>query len=152
MRVHRISKEKYIEDLSGKGAKLHGGRWNPKGYAVLYTSENRALAALEILVHLDRETIPDDLKIISLEIPNSEIEVFDKATFNAILKDENAENILKNEGRNWLESRRSLALKIPSVLIRRERNILINPLHPIFPKIKKLTIENFYFDERFFST
>jgi len=152
MTVHRISKEKYIEDLSGKGAKLHGGRWNPKGYAVLYTSENRALAALEILVHLSRETIPDDLKIISLEIPDNEIEVFDEGKFNAIFKDESAENILKNEGRIWLESKRSLALKIPSVLIRREQNILINPLHPAFPKVKKLMTEDFYFDERFFST
>jgi len=152
MTVHRISKEKYIEDLSGKGAKLHGGRWNPKGYAILYTSENRALAALEFLVHLDSDTVPDDLKIISLEIPDNEIEVFDEGKFNAILKDENAENILKNEGKIWLESKRSLVLKIPSVLIRREQNVLINPLHSAFPNIKKLMIEDFYFDERFFST
>jgi len=150
MTVHRISKEKYIEDLSGKGAKLHGGRWNPKGYAVLYTSENRALAALEVLVHVNRDTVPDDLKIISLGIPDSEIQVYDERKFKAILIDENAENILKNEGKTWLESNRSLALKIPSVLIRREQNILINPLHPAFPKIKKLTTEDFYFDERFF--
>jgi len=150
MIVHRISKAKHIEDLSGEGARLHGGRWNPKGYAVLYTSENRALAALEVLVHLNRETIPDDLKIISLEIPDNEIEVYDEEKFNAILKHENVENSLKNEGKNWLESKRSLALKIPSVLIRREQNILINPLHSAFPKVKKRIVENFYFDKRFF--
>lgn len=68
MQVYRIGKEKYIQDLSGTGAKLYGGRWNRVGRAVLYTSASRALAMLEVLVHADRQFLPSDLVLATLQI------------------------------------------------------------------------------------
>lgn len=57
----------------GEGARRVGGRWNSKGKPVIYMSENRSLAVLEILVHLSSSlpdkyvlgvaTIPDDVLI-----------------------------------------------------------------------------------------
>jgi RES domain-containing protein len=150
MKAFRIAKEKYIKDLSGTGAKLYGGRWNPKGLPLLYTSENKSLAALEILVHLDRDTIPDDLKIISLTIPDELIISFDEKKFQKILRSENSISEFKQEGQKWLSSKKSLALKTSSVLITGEHNILINPEHPDFKKIKIGKVESFIFDNRFF--
>ncbi len=150
MIAYRISKEKYIKDLSGIGAKLYGGRWNPKGYALVYSSENKALAALEVLVHVDRDTFPDDLKIISLNIPDKRINNYKESKFKTIMTRQDSIIMLKEEGKKWLESKESLALSVPSILIPGEKNILINPNHKSFKEIKILKVEDFVFDERFF--
>lgn len=52
MKLYRIAQTAHIKDLSGTGARLYGGRWNEKGVGVVYTSESRALAILEYLVHV----------------------------------------------------------------------------------------------------
>ena len=70
MEVFRISKCKYIHDLSGNGAMLYGGRWNSKGYPVIYASGSRSLAALEVLVHLSRNNLTDDFCIACISIPD----------------------------------------------------------------------------------
>lgn len=49
MTVFRLAAEKFKDDLSGKGAEIYGGRWNPVGYALVYTSQSRALANPEIM-------------------------------------------------------------------------------------------------------
>lgn len=52
MILHRITSKAYIQDKSGKGAMLYGGRWNPKGIRMLYTSESLSFATLETIVNL----------------------------------------------------------------------------------------------------
>jgi len=151
MKIYRIAKEKYIKDLSGTGAKLYGGRWNPKGVALLYTSEYKSLAALEVLVHLDRQTAPDDLKILCLEIPDKGIITFDEEQFNFIKAAEDANHLMLEAGKQWIEGKKSLALKVPSILIEGECNILINPEFPTAMELIKIqSIHDFLFDERFF--
>ncbi len=41
MKVYRLTAEKFKDDLSGKGAAIYGGRWNPVSLVMLYTSESR---------------------------------------------------------------------------------------------------------------
>ncbi len=36
--------------FSGEGARLYGGRWNPKGWPLVYAAATRSLALLEMLV------------------------------------------------------------------------------------------------------
>ena len=38
--------------FTGEGARRYGGRWNSKGFAVIYTSSSISLAILEVLVHI----------------------------------------------------------------------------------------------------
>ncbi len=150
MEVYRISKSEYIKDLSGTGARLFGGRWNPKGTAVLYTSENRSLAALEILVHFNRNTVPGDLQIMKLRVPDKEIAVFELEKFSKFLLSEDATFRFEEEGQKWIENRISLAFKVPSVLMPGEYNVLINPVHDLFSYVEIEEVEDFVFDERFF--
>jgi len=70
MRVFRLSKLKYSNDLNGKGAAKSGNQWNSKGTEIIYTAESRALAMAEVAVHLTLATLPSDYVMIEIEIPD----------------------------------------------------------------------------------
>jgi RES domain-containing protein len=61
--TYRVVRRQYA-DLSGYGARLYGGRFNPPGIPAVYTSESIALALLEILVHIDKSEMPDDYVVM----------------------------------------------------------------------------------------
>lgn len=70
LQVWRITKRKHARRaFAGEGARLAGGRWNIPGTAIVYTSASLSLAALELFVHLDIETVPTDLVAVSAVIP-----------------------------------------------------------------------------------
>lgn len=73
MRVFRIEREKYLETtLQGVGAaRAEGFRWNSLGTYMVYTSESRALATLEVFVHLViNEDLPLDRYYVEIDIPD----------------------------------------------------------------------------------
>jgi RES domain-containing protein len=55
---------------------------------------------------------------------------------------------LANIGTNWLKSKSSLLLDIPSAVVEREVNTLINPLHPDIKHVNAEKVERFSFDPR----
>ena len=69
MIVYRLCKQEYVNDLSGHGAELNGGRWNSKGNPALYTAGTRALAVLEVAVHVPFGIIPTEYYMNTIEIP-----------------------------------------------------------------------------------
>lgn len=150
MKLYRISTSEYIDDLSGTGAKLYGGRWNFKGTPLLYCSENTSLAILEILVHFDGLTVPQNLKLLQLELDENQIHNFSVAKFNKIQKSKNAEFQFKEAGQKWIDSKMTLALKVPSIITTNEFNILINPKHKNFKLLDKKKKTNLELDERLF--
>lgn len=150
MKLYRISSPTYIEDLSGTGAKLYGGRWNEKGTPLLYTSVNISLAMLEILVHFDGLTVPPELSLLQLEIPDDCVIDFPFVKFDKIRKSKDAEMRFKQEGEQWVASNTSLGLMVPSVITTLEHNVLINPKHPDYNKLKKIKVESLDLDSRLF--
>lgn len=149
MDLFRIAKSEYIEDFSGTGARLYGGRWNEKGVALVYTSESRALAALEYLVHVPMTLTPKDLGIMRIFIPpDIEVETLDFSTLPSDWKSYPARQELRTAGSDWTRSNRSLLLRVPSAVIEREYNVLINPGHPDFKHIEPSSPERFRFDPR----
>lgn len=148
MLVYRIAKARYVDDLTGTGAKRYGGRWNPKGLAVLYTSEHRSLAALEMLVHVSLQTVPDDLRLATIELPDDAVETLDPAIFAEITASVTPERGFREVGRDWLASVRSLALRVPSVLIPAEHNVLVSPEHPAFAAVRLTEVRPFALDAR----
>ena len=65
MIVYRLAAKQYIDDRTGTGAKLFGGRWNPVGLACIYASEYISLALLEKFVHA--EHIPGDTPSVRVD-------------------------------------------------------------------------------------
>lgn len=149
MKAYRIAKTRYINDLSGSGARRYGGRWNHKGTSMIYTSENRALATVEYLVHVPLSIVPTHLSLATLQIP-------DKITPKAISKSDlpgnwreyPAPSKLAELGTNWANKSESLLLRVPSAVVEHEYNILINPLHPDMKHVSIAQIERYTVDKR----
>jgi RES domain-containing protein len=148
MDVYRISDALYIRDLTGLGPKTYGGRWNYKGIPAVYTSESRALAALEFLVHVKTRT-PDNLKIATISISDSIVPLeFRMATLPKGWRDHPPPIKLAEMGTDWLKSIKSLLLRVPSAVIPNEFNIIINPVHTDMKYVKITHVEDFTYDKR----
>ncbi len=143
MLCYRIVKSKArANDLSGAGAFRTGGRWNSKGTYMLYTSENRSLAYLENLVHLNVAVYPPDLYIIELEVDDSEpLFILPEKDYPCDwMKLELLEN--KALGDRWITERKFLGIKVRSAINGFEYNYLLNPLFPKYydlVKVKSIT-------------
>lgn len=144
----RVVKEKRAsEAFLGEGPRRFSGRWNHKGTAVVYVSETLSLAVLEQFIHLGREGMHIPFVFFKVEIPDH-VSV-------AVLKDlpkdwrhEPPPDSTKGVGSKWAESKSSLALCVPSVIIPTESNYLINIHHPEFNQILIHDPEPFSFDPR----
>jgi RES domain-containing protein len=151
MRVFRLSRSTY-PPYDGEGARRVGGRWNSKGIRVLYMSENRSLAVLELLVHLssalpDKHVlgsadIPDDLPLE--RIPDEHL----PPEWTTLIPGEQVAT--RRLGDAWIARQRSAILSVPSVIVG-ERNYVLNPAHPDFARIEFAKPETFRFDIRLIS-
>lgn len=150
MELYRISRAPYIRDLTGEGARSHGGRWNKKGIPVVYTSEHISLAAMEVLVNVTSTDLPGDLQLATLYIPdNASSEIIRLEDLPKNWREYPAPDSIMEVGTQWAEKGESLLIRVPSAVIPRERNILINPMHREFSRVKIVNVEEFSFDERF---
>jgi RES domain-containing protein len=149
MQVHRLAKAKYIRDLTGIGARIAGGRWNVKGTAVLYTSESRALATVEYLVHVPIAIIPRNLKMATLEVPDAApktvVSIKDlPPTWSRYPPPPELAKI----GTDWITRNSHLLLVVPSAVVPGEHNVLINPSHRDMKHVKILDVGAYRFDRR----
>lgn len=135
--------------FDGEGARRYGGRWNPPGYPLIYTSESLALAALEILVHVDTDLAPLDFIRFELRIPLSiALESVAETDLPGTWRSEFPSLATQTLGEAWLRRGTSAVLRVPSVVIPGENNYLLNPLHGDFAAIGIAPPRPFAFDAR----
>ena len=151
MKFWRICRRRYAaEAASGEGARLYGGRWNSRGVRVVYASTSLALAAVETFVNLEPNLRPGDLVSIEGEVSEAvEVEKVDLKALPARWYKTRGES-LRRFGDEWIAAGRTVALLVPSAAIRGEWNVLLNPAHGEFSKIKFQKAEPFRFDARMF--
>jgi RES domain-containing protein len=145
--VYRIIHRKWMDSvLSGEGARIFGGRWNKPGSEVVYTASSRSLATLEMLVHTGSDEIPDERLIASIEIPDHLIDVVSRLPKG--WDDIPPQKASMEYGSLWLKSNGLPALRVPSVVIKDEFNVLIDPMHVDFKSISVVKIESLDLDPR----
>lgn len=138
--------------LDGSGGLVVAGRWHSKGRPVLYCAQNPSTALLETLVHLeiDTEDRPENFQVLRIEGPDK----LSRETINprnlppGWPSDSIATQFIGDE---WLLSRRSLLLEVPSALVPETWNVIVNPLHREINKLRITRVYEHPFDTRFFS-
>jgi len=151
MFVFRISKKTHVFDLTGIGAGLYGGRWNPKGINMVYTSTSVALASLEYFVHNYHllSTAEICLAKIKIDTPSSIFEYPSAklpSDWNLRLKEQYATQQI---GKEFYINGDNYILKVPSAVVPGEFNLLLNPQHEHHVKTKVVdVIDPFVFDQR----
>lgn len=135
--------------FDGDGARRYGGRWNPPGYPVVYTSGSLALAALEILVHVDLDLAPDNFVSFPVVLPdNLASEKISEPELPGDWQSEYPPVELLSIGAQWIKRKASAVLRVPSTVVPSEHNFLLNPLHADFAKIEIGKSRPFHFDRR----
>src|SRR5207302_4097007 len=131
----RITKRKHAKTaFNGSGARRYGGRWNSPGTAIVYTSETQSLAVLEMLVHLDGPDLLQEYVLIGVEIEESLVQNLDFSVLPRNWRTDPAPLALRKIGDEWAVARSSVALRVPSILVPGESNVLINPVHGDFAR------------------
>ena len=150
MIVYRLSKGKHRLDLSGKGAELYGGRWNSKGIPMVYTSQSRALAFVELAIHIPVGIVPKDYFLISINVPDTvSIHKLPDTDLPPGWRSNPHSNSTQRIGDQFIRESKYLVLRVPSAVVQGDFNFLINPNHTQMKKVTIHKVEPFEFDSRF---
>lgn len=125
------SNNKY-DPFSGEGAEKFGGRWNFKGTKLIYCSESRSLAMLEILANLSGLNKNRLYFAYPIQFHEEDCLVLDPKNLPKHWNNHSPMEETKEIGSLWAKNRQSIVLKVPSVIVPVESNYLLNPDHPNF--------------------
>lgn len=155
MRLYKITKAPYLTNLNGKGGSFqNGARWNQAGFPVLYFAPNVGTALLEMAnylpsprfippsYHLGIYEIEDDVSTKILKVENLPA---DWADYPYPISTQKI-------GSQWLESKESLILFVPSTAVSKglENIAVVNPLHPEIKQLNLISTTKDLFNSRTF--
>ena len=149
MELYRLGSCRFADDISGEGSKLYGGRWNTVGVPAIYFASSRALAVLEVLVHLPPALLPSDFCMAIFKLEASAFEI----TENQLPSGWNTFPFLKQVqliGNAFFKEDKHILLKVPSAVVSEEFNYVMNPKHPEALRLTLLNKNLFTFDNRLF--
>jgi RES domain-containing protein len=151
MIVYRLAAKEYIDDRTGTGAKLFGGRWNPIGKACIYTSEHISLALLEKFVHANHQENMKRIALLRIALPEDPNLIFH--TDQNLLKASWVSDIIYSQwiGEQVLSDPSVVAFSVPSAIVPGERNYILNPFSKDFAKVEFQQVTDFETDFRLLS-
>jgi RES domain-containing protein len=151
MEAFRFARLPFAGNLSGKGAASKGARWNSIGVEMIYTASNRALAMSEIAVHFTWATLPPDYMIMTIYIPDdislTKIRMSDLPSDWQVFPHPSSTQKI---GDKFIADNNYCIFQVPSSVVQGDFNLLINPTHPEFSRIKIISTDKFPFDSRLF--
>jgi RES domain-containing protein len=148
-RAWRIADGRF-DPFSAVGASLVGGRWNSPGHGVIYASRSFAGAMLECLAHAGIGRLPRTHVAVEITIPGGVATERYGENDPPAGWDRRDLRVSRAFGDAWIREQRTAVLIVPSVVARKEANVLINPHHPDFRKITAGPPEPVIWDARLF--
>jgi len=148
MLVYRIAHPDYAVDLTGEGSFLFGGRWNYKGERMLYTATNASLALLETLAHISNYPFQIPLRLLTIEVVTDQIFIPKINDLPANWKEYPSPWQAKEVGSQFLKEGRFAGLRVPSVLMPKDHNLLIHPGHSSIKSLRIVENEEFSPEKR----
>jgi RES domain-containing protein len=138
--------------LDGRGGLLAGARWHLAGHPVVYLAESPSGSLLEVLVHLELNLagLPKTFKLLKIEVPAGvSVRNIDATRLTADWT--NDPDATAELGSQWLASKKSALLRVPSAILPETHNYLLNPRHDHAVKIKVLWNRDYPWDKRLLS-
>lgn len=146
MIIYHLGQTRFAPLLTGEGAKLFGGRWNKVGQSCIYTSEARSLCVLEYAANISLDEMSNDLAITAYEIPDGCWQAFIPKQLPVDWMELKVPVSTQEWGTSHLQN--NFSLRLPSAIIPQEFNLILNPLHPDFEKVRIKEVASFTFDSR----
>jgi len=151
MEVFRLSRASHRKKLSGRGAAIKGARWNSIGTEIIYTASNRSLAMAEVAVHLTLATLPADFYMLTIFIPDgTSLQTISPGALPVHWNQFPHLPATQAIGDTFIRANMHCLLQVPSAVTQGDFNILINPFHAEFKKIRIVEAKKFPFDDRVF--
>jgi RES domain-containing protein len=116
----------------------------------VYLSSTPASALLEILVHLEIEEghLPRFYKLLEIQVPDDigmeKLEDWAKLPKGWPRK----QAVTRALGDQWLDRNSAALLEVPSALVPKTSNFLLNPLHPDAARIQVVSVSRQGLDRR----
>jgi RES domain-containing protein len=133
--VHPKHGQTIEEAFSGNGGLYAHGRWHMKGTRIVYAASSIALALLELRVHW----VPSKgrtLCLYRIEVSNRLVSFLELDQLPKEWRAHPPSRSTMRLGTDWIKSRSSVGLVVPSAIVPEEVNCMLNPMHPRFAQVK----------------
>jgi RES domain-containing protein len=139
----RLYRAAHGPGLDGAGGLHAAGRWHEQGSPVVYFGASPAIVVLEKLAHIDPRFLPDDLMLAryAAQVDVEESGLTSDTPMPAL-------DVSRERGMQFLRAHTACALRVPSIVVPEERNLMLNPLHPDAAKLRLVSKRAFVFDQR----
>lgn len=121
--------------FNGEGARRYGGRWGSKGTALVYAAENLPLALLETLVGLTDYAQLYEYVFIRAHLTAGQAEHLTAGDLPDGWDERPPARATQQIGDLWAREQRSVALRVPSVVVPYSFNYVLNAQHPAFSEL-----------------
>ncbi len=156
MILYRVTSSKYInrwtDALSGEGSFRGGGRWSSVGTRMVYSSTTLSLAALEVLVHCNKQNYLASRIMIRFSLLDQFIQELALQNLSPDWKSIPESVVTQRLGDSFIQTSSALGLIVPSATLPttnvEERNVLLNPNTELLSHLEQIEIEPFHLDQR----